>query len=438
MTSLKDNIEACGVVGCGGAGFPTHVKAASKAPVLIANGAECEPLVSSDLALMTHYSKDMIEGLRLLGDAVGARELVIAIKEKNRPLLDIIGEHRDIQIKLLGNYYPAGDEVSMVYEVTGKIPPEGGIPLDVGVLVQNVTTLAKISEANKGIPFTSRLVTVSGHVNNPVTVEAPIGTYLSDLIKAAGGATSKPFAMVVGGPCMGEMAPSLKSPVEKTTSGVLLLPPEHPLVQLKTVNPDRMLRRARSVCDLCRECTDLCPRYLLGHDIDPQRLMTHVAWGNKMNASQLKIAHLCCECGICGLYACPSGLLPYMYIRRIKEELLKSGQAREKGVTPMKPRPEFFDRKLPASRLEARLQLNRYTDKAPLCPDPIKPKEVKILLKQHVGAPCKLLVKPGQTVKQGDPIGKPPKGALGARIHASISGEVKEVTQHWVILRAQT
>jgi len=335
VSTIRNRIEQAGVVGCGGAGFPAHVKSAMRVKTVIANGVECEPLLYCDTELMKSSSKEIVEGLVLLGRAVSAEELILAVKEKNTEAIAALKKaasgFENIKIHLLGNYYPAGDEVSLVYEVTGKIVPEGGFPPDVNVLVQNVVTLAKISEAVSGVPFTKRLVTVAGEVERPMTIEAPVGSYIKDLIKAAGGALAKPYVVIVGGPCMGGLISSLNTPVEKTTTGILVLKPDHPLVALKSANPDLMVQRARSVCDQCMDCTVLCPRAMLGHRLDPQRLMTAIAWGNELGANELKTAHLCCECGICGLYACPLGLLPHLHFHRIKKELFK---ALETVLTP--------------------------------------------------------------------------------------------------------
>lgn len=438
---IAKKIEEAGVVGAGGAGFPTHVKAQSRAEVVIANGAECEPLLHCDAELMKHEARKMIAGLKHMGEATGAKALFVAVKEKNLEAMEAVkramdGEE-DILLRRLGNFYPAGDEVSLVYEVTGRIPPEGGLPLDVGVVVQNVGTLVKIAEAVEGTPFTRRYVTVSGEVNEPATFDVPIGTSFKDLIQWAGGPAQEPFCVIVGGPCMGWAAASLDEVVKKTTTGILLLPPGHPLVQIKTASVDQLLHRAKSVCDQCRDCTDLCPRFLLGHNLEPHRLMTAIGWGAELGTQEMKTAHLCCECGICGLYACPMGLYPNLYIQRIKEELDAAGIPRERGRSVEKPHEDYHGRKLPAPRLFARLGLNDYSEHAPLR-EAEAPASVKIPLKQHIGAPCVPAVKAGRSVKVGDVVGEIPGSVLGARVHASIEGTITEVTGEWVTIRART
>jgi Na+-translocating ferredoxin:NAD+ oxidoreductase RnfC subunit len=427
-------------VGAGGAGFPTHVKAASRAEVVIANGAECEPLLDCDAALMLHFPEAVVEGLALLGRATGAKRLILAVKEKNREAAAALEPRirgRGIELKRLGNFYPAGDEVSLAWEAAGRIPPEGGLPIDVGVLVQNVCSLAKAADAEKGKPFTHRIVTVHGEVRRPANFVVPLGTPYRDLLRAAGGASRESFAVIAGGPCMGSPAASLDEPVVKTTTGLLVLAPDHPLVLIKTASVDQLLHRAKSVCDQCRDCTDLCPRYLLGHGLEPHRLMTAIGWGNRLDAEALKTAHLCCECGICGLYACPMGLYPNLYIRRIKRELDQAGIHRAQGAAPAGPLPEYAGRKLPTPRLEARLGLDRFPSHVPFVPESLAPARVRLPLQQHIGVPCEPAVKKGETVREGTLVGEIPPGALGARVHASVSGTVEEVTREWVAIRAE-
>jgi Na+-translocating ferredoxin:NAD+ oxidoreductase RnfC subunit len=439
QNDIVARIREAGVVGAGGAGFPTHVKARARAEVVIANGAECEPLLGCDKALLVSNPKGILEGLKIMGRATGARELVLAVKEKNREgvraLETALGKTKKIRIHLLGDFYPSGDEVTLVYEVTGRLVPEGGIPPDVGVVVQNVATLAQVADAMQGRAVTRRLFTVAGAVDDPATFEVPIGTPLRDLVAAAGGTSVDPFSLVVGGACMGWMAASLDDPVEKTHTGALVLPPDHPLVALKSANIDQLLHRARSVCDQCRDCTDLCPRYLLGHRLEPHRLMTAIGWGNELGTTETRTAHLCCECGICGIYACPMGLYPNLYIHRIKEELNAHHLPRERGRTPAEPHEDYGGRKLPLARLKARLGLTGYTEHTPLKKGAISPKEVKLLLKQHIGAPSVPVVQKDQVLREGDVVAEIPKEALGARIHASLSGRVKAVTDAWVILQ---
>ncbi len=184
-------IQKAGVVGAGGGGFPSHIKAAASADVVLANGAECEPLLRADSELMALDPARVVRGLSLIRESVGAKRAVIALKKKNGRAMDAIaGALRDdggIELMPLANIYPAGDEFLLVFEATGRVVPEGGIPPDVGVVVNNVTTLVQVADAVEGRPVTDRMVSVQGEVRSPGTFVAPIGTSLDGLIEEAGG-----------------------------------------------------------------------------------------------------------------------------------------------------------------------------------------------------------------------------------------------------------
>jgi len=430
--TLSDKVRAAGVVGAGGAGFPTHVKVESHVEVVIANGAECEPVLVSDQWVTANHPAAIMKALRSEGEAVGARRLVIAIKGKYRELIKRLGPLLDgdpaVALFELDDFYPAGDEHVTVHEVTGRVVPEGGIPLDVRVLVQNVATLLNIHRAAKGVPVTVKHVTVAGEVGRPGVYVVPIGTSATEVIAAAGGATVTGFRIIDGGPMMGMLLADGNRPVTKTTAGLLVLPADSPVVSMKSAGRNSQLRRAMAVCCQCRMCTDLCPRYLLGHRIEPHLAMRAMHTGDEQSADVEAMAWLCSQCGVCEAYACPLGLSP----REIFAEF--SGRNAASGAeNPYRDRPDAARdaqawSRVPKQRLTERLGLKGY-----LC-DPIgvpesipTPWEVRIPLRQHIGAPAEPLVRPGDRVRTGDCIGEIPAGALGARVHASIDGVVKAV-----------
>ena len=240
------SVRANGVVGAGGAGFPTHVKLAAKADTVIANGAECEPLLACDQTLMARQAGEVVAGLRLAMEATGAAQGIIALKAEYkeavaalRSALQGAGGDPALRLHFLEPVYPAGDEFVLVREVLGRSVPEGGIPPNVGVVVQNVATLANIAAAVRGKPVTHRWITVAGEVNEPRTVLAPVGTPIADLIERAGGlrgvagnggatrtaslSAQGDLAVVTGGPMMGKIAWDVGQPVARTTSGVIVL-----------------------------------------------------------------------------------------------------------------------------------------------------------------------------------------------------------------------
>ena len=238
-----------GILGAGGAGFPTHVKINCKAEYVLANGAECEPLLRVDQQVMQVYAADVVKGIRAVKEFTGAKRAVICLKEHYHDavaaLKNAIKEYGDVEIHLLDGYYPAGDEQQIVYEVTGRVVPTGGLPLDVGAVVCNVSTLVNIANAMDGKKVIEKHVTVGGAVKNPVTVRVPVGISLKEVLEAAGGTTEE-CLYIIGGPCMGRVVDTLDIPVTKTTGGLLALPKDHPLFAQKSEAID--LKRMMSVC----------------------------------------------------------------------------------------------------------------------------------------------------------------------------------------------
>ena len=186
---LSETLRECGVVGAGGAGFPAGVKAASRVEFLIANGAECEPLIHKDAELMRHFPAEIVSGVLAMMDATGARAGRFGIKEKNAAALAAIRAHLPagrIEPTLLGDFYPSGDEYELVYAATGRLIPPAGIPLQVGCVVNNVETLYNVHQAARGVPVTRKFVSVCGAVARPKSFWAPVGTSFRDLLAAAG------------------------------------------------------------------------------------------------------------------------------------------------------------------------------------------------------------------------------------------------------------
>ncbi len=436
--NLSDAIRAAGVVGAGGGGFPTHVKAEGRADTLLANGAECEPLLRADSAIMRAEPARVVTGLTLMRDAIGADRAVLAVKRKN---LDALPELREaaeaadgVELFILDNVYPAGDEFLLVYEVTGRVVPEGGLPLDVDVVVSNVTTLAQIADAREGRPVTHRFVTVQGEVRNPVTLWSPVGTQLSALLDAAGGPTLDEFSVVAGGPMMGRLA-DLTEPTDKMLAGIIVLPNSHHLVSVRKETAGHALKIARAACCQCMACTELCPRALLGHGLQPHLTVRAIQYS--MEASDhahITSAYLCCECGMCELFACPLEIRPRRILSELKAELRRRGVENPHRREELDPDAVRQYRQIPSARLIQRLGLSRYDGPADTTGDAVSAERVRLLMHQHIGAPAVPVVEQGARVLAGDVVGEIPAGALGARIHASISGEVTRVSSSEVVV----
>ena len=190
---LSEKLRECGVVGAGGAGFPTYVKAQSHVEFMIANGAECEPLIHKDAELMKHFPAGILAGMTRMIDAVGATSGKFGLKTKNQDSLHALQDaltDKRIDFVMLGDFYPSGDEYELVYSATGRLIPPAGIPLQVGCVVNNVETLYNVDQAVQDRPVTEKFLSVCGAVAEPKSFWAPVGTPFRDLLAAAGGATA--------------------------------------------------------------------------------------------------------------------------------------------------------------------------------------------------------------------------------------------------------
>ncbi|MDR2648233.1 MAG: SLBB domain-containing protein [Clostridiales bacterium] len=425
---LPRQIFMGGVVGAGGAGFPTHKKLVKNADLLIVNAAECEPLLCSDKFVMSRFANEIIGALTALKSEMGFKRVVIGTKQKYGAEIKtlraaISASGADIELFLTKSFYPVGDEQVLIYEITGKTVPPGGIPIALGIVVINVTTALNIYDAIQGKSVTHRYVTVTGEVVNPCVVRAPIGASVSACVEAAGGAALKDFMIVMGGPMMGRQygKSQLDSLViTKTDGGIIILPDSHCLPAFHAKPLEHIMNQARSVCIQCSYCTDQCPRFLIGHPLHPNRVMRSTA--TNTNPEMLAEALLCSECGICELHACPMRLSPRQVNIHIK------GLLRKNGVKPVfKTNPDQTSmrdyRKIAQSRLIARLDLTQYPTRLNGCVS-CEPASVRIPLRQGIGRNSIPAVSVGDIVKAGDVIGRVEFEDVGSVIHASVSGIV--------------
>ena len=320
MQNKIELIKNAGIIGEGGAGFPAYFKLSSKADIVIANGAECEPLLYSDQWIMKNFPERVLKGLFEIKSITGAKRAVLALKSKYKECILALKKYNDtygIEIFELDNFYPAGDEQTLVYEVSGKIVPEGGIPINVGAIVSNVGTIFNIACAlEDGSPLIKRVVTVTGEVDNPIVGFVPIGTKISELLKLASLKLNE-FGIIDGGPMMGKLITE-DDVVNKTTSGILVLPLDNPIIKNRSLDIERELMRDFMVCCNCSECTLCCPRYQLGHRLKPHQIMQSLIHHKNL---EIPNAWLCCECGACE-YACPMGLSP-RHINHYLKDILK-------------------------------------------------------------------------------------------------------------------
>jgi Na+-translocating ferredoxin:NAD+ oxidoreductase RnfC subunit len=428
--SLSDKIFDAGIVGAGGAGFPTHVKAQADTEIVLANGAECEPLIHKDYELMLHFPKEIVRGLELLVESTSAKKSYFGIKEKNELAIDAIKanvSNGSIEFTRLGDFYPSGDEYELVYEATGRLIPPAGIPPDVGCVVNNVETLYNISKAEEDKPVTEKFICVAGAVKNPSSFFVPVGTTFKDILKHVGGVTVKDFGLFVGGVMMGNLSFNLDEVVTKTTAGIIVLPRDHYLIKRKNQPEQNWHRIGKSACDQCSFCTEFCPRYLLGYKVEPHKVMRSLGFTKTGSAVWNQMAELCCSCGLCTLYACPEDLYPKEACDKAKIDMHAEG-IKFIQQKPVKVHPIKEGRRVPLNQLIQRLKLKDYDVPAPFNNKILEVDRVNIPLKQHIGEPCKPEIKEGEKISCGDLIASVPNGKLGANVHASISGKVEKVT----------
>ncbi len=314
-------IKESGIVGLGGAGFPTYVKFdvdPARIDYLVINGAECEPYVTSDTITMVNRADDMAYALRVLARYMGIKKVIIGIENNKktaiRTMRDMAAGIKEcaVSVRSLPSLYPQGGEKVLVYHTTGRVIPTGKLPIDAGCIVINCTTLATIGAyLQNGMPLVEKCVTVDGGcVREPRNVIAPIGTAIRDLFEVCGGLKHTPAKYVYGGPMMGVTVPDDSAPVLKSSNAVLALTAKESKLP-KTTN-----------CIRCGACTNVCP-----FGLNPAGISHCVKVGD---VKALKLLHVdaCMECGCCS-YICPANrpLVQRNQLGKamLREEITKEG-----------------------------------------------------------------------------------------------------------------
>ena len=320
--SFIDAIRNSGIVGLGGAGFPTAIKMAvapkGNINTIILNGAECEPFITVDTRTMLDESKEIRDGIKLLKRfAPGVKSFIIGIEKNKSQCIDemrkVFKDDPAVSVKALPLLYPQGAEKVLIHTATKLTVPEGKLPADVGVLVMNVTTLAAISKYVKtGMPFVERCVTVDGSaIKEPKNVIAPIGTSIGDLIEFAGGFKTDAAKVIFGGPMTGFAAYSLDEPIIKMTNAIVALSKEDAAIKPATA------------CIHCGKCVESCP-----HMLEPTSFCKSLNIENPderyERLTSLRI-NLCIECGCCS-YVCPAGR-PLVESNKIAKRFVKEYKA---------------------------------------------------------------------------------------------------------------
>ncbi len=308
---IKERIRECGIVGLGGAGFPTAVKVAPRTPVdtLIVNGAECEPYLTCDHRLMVEKTDEIVRGARLIAKALGVTQIVIGIEANKPDAIACFEPYEDVKVVILRKQYPMGGEKQLIYVTTGRKVGLGKLPADCGVVVQNVATCYAVCEAvEQGKPLYERVLTVSGKaVAQPKNLWVRVGVSIKDIIDYCGGEQSLPKKAVLGGPMTGAAIANYDNYTHKTTSGVLLLDGKE--ADCKEHTP----------CLNCGKCADVCPMHLM-----PMNTAFYSAAGDYDTAAKLGNVAYCIECGACE-YICPAKRPLIQAIRKTKAEIRAKG-----------------------------------------------------------------------------------------------------------------
>lgn len=435
---VLDRIKQAGVIGAGGAGFPTYKKLESTVDDIIANGAECEPLLSKDRESMIQEAEALIDGLAIMKELTGAKRVTIALKAKNKdlePALKAVDGAQGFDIFVYPDVYPAGDEYVLVYEITGKRIPPGGIPLQVGCVVDNTETIINISHALHEKPVIDKYLTITGAVRNAITVKVPVGTSFRDCIKLAGGLTTDDPVILTGGVMMGGVETDLNLPVSKTIGGLIVLPADHYLAMRKSQSQETYTRIGHGQCDQCSLCTELCPRYIMGYPIEPHKVMRTLLMTGEARERGSLWAQYCCECNICSLIACPESLDPKNICVDAKQILRESHLSRTESELETLFRdvhPARQGREIPIATLYQRLGLKPYDRYAVYTDTSFFPDEVFIPVSSHIGAPAQPAVGEGERVVKGQIIASVAADQLGAAVHASIDGTVTAIDNNGI------
>ncbi len=319
--SFIEAVKNAGIVGLGGAGFPTHFKLnadPAKIDYLVINGAECEPYVTSDTLTMVERADDMATALEAMKTYLGIKHVVIGIEDNKKKAIEVMkqmaqrfGQDCTVEVKALPAVYPQGGEKVLIYHTTGRVVPMGKLPIDAGCVVINCTTLATIgSYLTTGMPLVEKCVTVDGGaVKEPKNVIAPIGTAMSELFDFCGGLTVDPAKVVYGGPMMGITVPDTSAPVLKNTNAILALTEKEVKLPKTTA------------CIRCGSCTNTCP-----FGLNPASIAR--AYDKRDVAALNDLAVMACmECGCCS-FVCPANR-PLVQTNKLGKVFLREEQAKE-------------------------------------------------------------------------------------------------------------
>ncbi len=435
--NLKELMKDAGIVGAGGAGFPSYAKLADGANTLVVNGAECEPLLYTDYILLQRELETVLLGIRSVLEFANIPQALLCVKEhtaKRLRLADGAKLCAGVTLKALPDVYPMGDEISLIYQATGRVVRAGNLPITAGVIVYNVETLYNVGVAIKrGEPLTKKWVTIGGDIPEAIVVKVPIGTTVSELFEKNQITVPENYTVLDGGPSMGKPIDIHRAVITKTTKGLLILPDGCEAVRTKLIDGEKSIARAETACCQCTRCTDLCPRALLGYPLEPHKMVRTAKSAVEVMPEMVLSATLCCGCGVCESLACSQGISPRAVINEYKA-LLGKNKMRFTGNSPVTVTEEREYRMIPSERWASTLGVASFDKVGKYVGEQGDFSKVEILFRQHIGAPSVATVKDGERVTVGQKIAEAGEG-LSLPQYASQSGTVSVYGDKIVIER---
>lgn len=438
ITEIKALLQNAGIVGAGGAGFPTYAKLSNEADLLCVNCSECEPLMYTDFILNREEMAKIVKGAELIMAATNIKHTYLAIKVHRAEALgyadgQVLGEN--VSIKYLPSVYPIGDEIGLIYETTGRLIKAGNLPITAGVIVMNAETVYNAHEAIvSGKPLVEKWLTIAGDIPEKFTLKVPLGMRVSDIFLQLGIKVDSDHVIIDGGPSMGSISSPDRAVIKKTTKSILILPKTARCVENKQSNIDDMLRRAASACCGCTRCTEMCPRYQLGYPLEPHKLIRAALNSAAEDYPELiATASLCCSCGVCAEVCCQD-ISPKDVILNLKKILAKNKikfvADKDYPVNPDRPY-----RMIKSSKWKDMLGVLKFDAIPTYIPKKLTAQRVEIPTSQHIGAPSIPCVNVGDRVNEGDMIATAGQG-ISVPQYASISGKVVSCDATKIVIEA--
>lgn len=436
LEQLKNSLLAAGIVGAGGAGFPAGGKLAPGANTLIVNGSECEPLMDTDYTILCEHLEEATAGAVAMMQAAGIARGFLGLKTHNCKRLGLKDGQQlaeNFSVVSLPDVYPIGDEVSLIYQITGRVVRPGALPITAGVIVYNVETTYNICRwLQHQIPVSEKWLTIGGDIPQHLVVRTPVGTAVRELFGRWGVKVPEGYVVLDGGPSMGNLITWQTAVVSKTTKALLVLPEDIPAIVSKTSNLQMQLKRAASCCCQCNACTERCPRNLLGYPLEPHRMVRSMSSMAEEDPALVLTASLCCGCGICEMASCCQGISPRNVIAQYKKVLAQKG-LKYQATQDVEPNEARDARMLPSYRWKAMLGVDNFDVPPVYQPEPFVPQKIFIALKQHIGAPAVPCVKAGDTVTRGQTVAEKNRG-LSVSMHSGIDGVVTAVDERGITI----